>query len=298
MFQNYTYNSIIGDSHFYSLPFAPGVLHGSDSHLIHYGVAVLIVISGVAVGVVSPVPGVLVAPAAGVLLVLVAATVGCATSGQASRSTGKSAQVLASVQILIVRGVISGPLQSTTCRPLFTSTVVQIGVVDATEVVDVVVVGGGETISKVAVSGSTKRACAVVSTQNWHSTSTISPVTGMPGVPVPAVCVPAVFVVDVETALVSVPLTVGVSTAVSAVLVVAVSVSAVPVASVDAPKGVLVASSGSDVPTRVGVVSSAAQAAVISTRIIAPNKSRRENFLIFLSPSIACIHSFLCMQIV
>jgi hypothetical protein len=96
----------------------------------------------------------------------------------------------------------------------------------------------------------------------------------MPGVPVPAA-----GVVDVETAVVSVALRIGVSTAVSAVPTAVVAVSAVPVTSVAAPKGVLVAP-----PMRVGVVCSAAQAAVISTRTIVPNKSRRENLLISLSP--------------
>jgi hypothetical protein len=93
--------------------------------------------------------------------------------------------VLASVQILIVRGVISGPLHSTTCRPLFTSTVVQVGVVAVTEVLEVVMDVSGEVILNVAVSGNTSKACAIVSTQNWHSTRTISlscPVTGIPGV--------------------------------------------------------------------------------------------------------------------
>ena len=115
------------------------------------------------VGVALPsTPGVSVAPAAGVLsmvpVLVAAAAVGFAESGQASRSTRKSVQVVVSVQILSVTGVNSGPLHSTTCLPLFTSTVVHMGVVAATDVVDVVVAGGGDTISKVAVSGNTNRA--------------------------------------------------------------------------------------------------------------------------------------------
>jgi hypothetical protein len=119
-----------------------------------YGVAVLTAIVEVAVAP-PPAAGVSVAPGTGVLLGV--AAVGCAATGQANSSTGKSIQ-LPAVQILSVTGVLSGPLQSTTCLPLCTSTVTQLGVVAATEVVDVVVDGDGETISKVAVSGSTNSA--------------------------------------------------------------------------------------------------------------------------------------------
>ena len=76
---------------------------------------------------------------------------GCWSSGQAIRSIGTSVQVLTSVQTLSVRGVVSGPLQSTICWPLFTSTVEQLGVVSA--VVDVVVAGAGETIPAQATGG-------------------------------------------------------------------------------------------------------------------------------------------------
>jgi hypothetical protein len=124
---------------------------------IDYGVAVgvLIVTTGVsvAVGLPTPVAGVL-----GDSWVLVGPALGCAASGQASRSTGKSVQVLVSVHMLRVRGVISGPLQSTTCFPLLTSTVVQTGSVTDTEVVEVVVDVGGDVISNVAVSGNTNKA--------------------------------------------------------------------------------------------------------------------------------------------
>src|SRR5829696_6805524 len=116
-----------------------------------YGVGVLTIVEDVAVLIAMP-PGVAVemsVPGAdGVLFVCV--------SGQANRSTGKSVQVLPLVQILSVMDVNSGPLQSTTCLPLFTSTVEQL----------VVSVVDGDTTSKVAVSGKTSRACAMVSTQN------------------------------------------------------------------------------------------------------------------------------------
>lgn len=104
------------------------------------GVAVLMTTEDVLVAVASP-----------------GAAVACA-SGQASRSTGKSVQVVPFVQMLSVRGVISGPLQRTTCLPLFTSTVLQVGVVAVTEVEDVVEEAGGEVIVNVAVSGITNRA--------------------------------------------------------------------------------------------------------------------------------------------
>ena len=122
----------------------------------HYGVAVLIAM--VAVAVPPTAAGVSVAPAPGSGVLLGTALVGFAASGQASKSTGKSVQALSAVQILSTIGVSSGPLQSTTCLPLFTSTVVQLGAVVVTAVVDVVVAGDDETISNVAVSGSTNSA--------------------------------------------------------------------------------------------------------------------------------------------
>ncbi len=76
-------------------------------------------------------------------------------SGQANKSTGKFVQVLAFVQILSVIGVFSGPLQSTTCLPLFTSIVEQL-VLTVLVVVEVDVVG--VRTSKVAVSGRTSQA--------------------------------------------------------------------------------------------------------------------------------------------
>ena len=115
---------------------------------LYYGVGVTVVVKEVlGVGVALPVPG-----ATGVLFGT--AVPGC-VSGQASKFTGKSVQVLTSVQILRMRGVISGALQSTTCLPLFTSTVEQLV---SLVVVEVVVVAGGETTSKVAVSGKISKA--------------------------------------------------------------------------------------------------------------------------------------------
>jgi hypothetical protein len=60
--------------------------------------------------------------------------------------------------MLSVIGVISGPLHNTTCLPLLTSTVVQVGAVTVVAVVDVGVADGGDTILNVAVSGSTNKA--------------------------------------------------------------------------------------------------------------------------------------------
>ena len=96
--------------------------------------------------------GLLAAPVASWVLVGTA-TLDCA-SGQGCRFTGKSVHELASVQILSMTGVFSGPLQSTTCFPLFTSIVEQL--VLTVSVVVVVVVG--EVTAKVAVSGRTSKA--------------------------------------------------------------------------------------------------------------------------------------------
>lgn len=108
---------------------------------------------GVAVLVRSPVPGVAVlfggwaVPLSG-------------TSGHACRFTGKSVHRFTSVQMLSVRAVFSGALQRTTCFPLFTSTVAQVAsFVAVDEVFE-------DARVKVAVSGSTSNAWAMVSTQN------------------------------------------------------------------------------------------------------------------------------------
>lgn len=111
---------------------------------LFYGVGVLVTAAGVDVA-----PSVAVTP--GVPFVG-AATVPAGASGQANKSTGKSVQVLLSVQMLSVMGVISGPLQSTTCLPLFTSTVLQVGKVVFVE--EVVV----EVTLKVAESGKINKA--------------------------------------------------------------------------------------------------------------------------------------------
>jgi hypothetical protein len=79
-------------------------------------------------------------------------------TGQDIRFTGRFVQVF--VQILREMVVFSGPLQRTTCLPLFTSIVEQL----VGNVLVVVVVA--ETNSNVAVSAITSKACAIVSTQN------------------------------------------------------------------------------------------------------------------------------------
>ncbi len=76
-------------------------------------------------------------------------------SGQANKFTGKFVQVLALVQILSVTGVFSGPLQRTTCLPLFTSIVEQLVLM---VVVEALLEGVGETTWNVAVSGRTSMA--------------------------------------------------------------------------------------------------------------------------------------------
>ena len=124
------------------------------------GVAVLATDSPGLLVDVAPTPPV--APVAGAFCVAAGLTAPSWVNGQASRSTGKSVHLLASAQILTTSGVISGPLHSTICRPLITSTVVHEGWASAVVVVD----GAGEVILKVAVSGRTSKAWARVSTQN------------------------------------------------------------------------------------------------------------------------------------
>ena len=120
--------------------------------MLSYGVGVTLgVDSAAGVGVGLPVA------ASGVDWVSFGTAVPDCFRGQAIKSTGKSTQERSAVQMLSVMGVISGPLQRTTCLPLFTSIVEQV-VVIVSAVVDVVVEVSGETTSKVAVSGSTSRA--------------------------------------------------------------------------------------------------------------------------------------------
>ena len=191
--------------------------------------------------------------------------------------------MLASVQILRTNGVISGPLHSTTCLPLFTSTVVQAGTELAAEEVLV------ETILKVALSGKTSKACACVSTQNWHSTSIISwPVTGIPGVwvvPTFGDCVGIVCVLrlPVLTVAVSNPVAGEVSTVETVSELEAVGVVTV----VSAGRiGVLVGLlfPGRSVATMLvgDVPCCAPHAAVNNTRIRTMNKGKREIFIILL----------------
>jgi hypothetical protein len=95
----------------------------------------------------------------------------CWFGEQANRFNGKLVHVLPFVELMQTFSemeVFSGPLHSTTCLPLFTSIVEQLVliVVVVLFVVVVVVDGVVEVISNVAVSGSTNRACAIVSTQN------------------------------------------------------------------------------------------------------------------------------------
>lgn len=75
----------------------------------HYGVGVLIVNPGVVVVVGLPAP---VSVSAGWVGLGTAVLV--STNGHASRSIGKSVQVVPLVQMFSVSGVISGPLHSTT----------------------------------------------------------------------------------------------------------------------------------------------------------------------------------------
>ena len=122
---------------------------------MHYGVGVRLnegSVSGVRVRL--PVPG------SGVDGALVGAVEGSFVweTGQDIKFTGKFVQVF--VQILREMVVFSGPLQRTTCLPLFTSIVEQ----PVGKVLVVVVVA--ETNSNVAVSANTSKACAKVSTQN------------------------------------------------------------------------------------------------------------------------------------
>jgi hypothetical protein len=184
--------------------------------------------------------------------------------------------------MLTTSGVISGPLHSTTCLPLFTSTVVQVG---WTSVV-VVVEGAGEVILKVAVSGRTSSAWARVSTQNWHSTSMISwPVTRIPGdwvVATPGTCVPTtcVPIPPALTAAVSRP---GVVVTAGVMIPVPVAVGVVPTVSVGL--NCVLVLPGRSVPTIVvGVVPCPApQAVVSSTRSRARHSKVLEYFIITLS---------------
>src|SRR5512139_2582089 len=98
----------------------------------NYGVGVLMIMLGVAVAAGAGAVAVTLLPVDGAGAFWVGPAAAGVTwppcdSGQASRSAGKFVQLLESVQLLTTRGLISGPLPSTTCLPLFTSTVVQRG---------------------------------------------------------------------------------------------------------------------------------------------------------------------------
>ncbi len=224
---------------------------------MRYGVGVLMAVAGVAVLTPAVGDGVALAvPGSGAVCVLFVLGTAVFTwlSGHACNCTGKFVQVLAFVQILRVTDVFSSPLQSTTCLPLFTSMVEQL-VLTVVPVVVVVLVDADATTSNVAVSGNTNNACAILSTQNWHSTRKISaPVTGIPGVwLVPAAGEPTTDVVCVLTLWVMLNVAVsrpavGVS---KPVTVSVVAVSAVIVVSAPAA-GVLVARAGNVLLTSVG----------------------------------------------
>lgn len=208
--------------------------------------------------------------------VLSAPSLVCA-SGQPSKSTGKSVQ-LPLTQIFNERGVFSGPRHNTTCLPLLTSIVAQL-TSNGLFVAD----GVEEATSNVAVSGKTSNACAILSTQNWHSTRTISrPVTGIAGVfPVPVEG--ETMTVGMGDEILSGLLTTGVARTVVDKSVVGVSSMMVLVS---CPLGkVLVSNVGSVVPIKVGVAPGRAPHAVVSnnsTNVLV--KNAREKIFILSSP--------------
>lgn len=216
----------------------------------------------------------------GVACVLPEAGVACCgcVNGHACKFTGKFVQ-LPLVQIFNTTGVLAGPLQSTTCLPLFTSMVEQVTAV----VVVVFVEGVGEVTWNVETSGKTSKACARLSTQNWQSTRVISePVTGMAAL---VAVEPTTEGTWVET--LCAPLAVGVSEPVVATAVVAVPgvplVNPVAVPDTDVPNprnGVLV--STMLVPDNVGVAFRfAPQAAVNNTSRREPHSNNLE--ILFIS---------------
>ena len=88
--------------------------------------------------------------------------------------------------------VLLSPRQSTTCLSSMVSTAPQPGltvVAGDTDALDV------RTVT-VAAAGMINKACAAVSTQNWHISEAVKPVNGMPGVNV-AVEVIVIVTVDV-----------------------------------------------------------------------------------------------------